>query len=83
MADSRDPRQQYVDARTLLADDIEPLETILGALGALAPGGLLVIDAPFRPVPLEAVLTARGCAVTVEHVAEDHWRLEARTPGGP
>ncbi len=82
MAGDPDPPEARVDARALLADDVEPLDAILAALAGLPPGGRLVVDAPFRPVPLEAVLTGRGCAVTVEPIADGHWRLEAVTPEG-
>lgn len=81
MNEHADPTVQHLDVRPLLDDDVEPLEAILAALGRVAPGGRLVIDAPFRPVPLEALLAGRGCIVTVEHLGADHWRLEATTPG--
>ncbi len=80
---SRAMSEEYVDARVLLEQDIEPLESILAALARLPAGGLLVIDAPFRPLPLEAVLTGRGCTVTVEHRGEGAWRVEAIAPGAP
>lgn len=82
MDEPRARNERTIDARALLDRDVEPLEAILEALGELDPGGRLVIDAPFRPLPLEAVLGGRGCTVTVEHVADDHWRLEAVTPSG-
>ncbi|MCP4873316.1 MAG: DUF2249 domain-containing protein [Proteobacteria bacterium] len=73
---------EHVDASALLERDVEPLEEILAALERLPAGGRLTVDAPFRPMPLEAMLTGRGCAVTVEHRGDGRWRLEAVLPEG-
>lgn len=68
-----------LDVRSLLAEGIDPLPTILAARGRLAPGGTLRVTAPFRPVPLEAVLQGLGMTVTVAQ-AGAAWTLTAVAP---
>jgi hypothetical protein len=46
---------------------------IMEAASSIKPGGTLVIVAPFEPVPLYAVLEARGFAHETEKVAADEW----------
>ena len=53
-----------LDVRPLLAEGTEPFEAIMAAVESLPPGGVLELTAPFEPVPLYAVLRARG----FEHV---------------
>ncbi len=53
-----------LDVRPLLAEGTEPFEVIMAAVESLPPGGVLELTAPFEPVPLYAVLRARG----FEHV---------------
>jgi uncharacterized protein (DUF2249 family) len=55
-----------LDVRPILAGGEEPLEMILESAGGVSAGGVLEITAPFEPVPLYAVLRARGFA----HVTE-------------
>lgn len=54
-----------LDVRPILARGVDPLSEILGTLGKLTPGSVLVITAPFRPRPLEALLGSKGHAVSV------------------
>lgn len=49
-----------LDVRPLLAAGEEPFEAIMAAVAALPPDGMLELTAPFEPVPLYAVLRARG-----------------------
>lgn len=55
----------HLDVRATLAKGVDPLKQILSTIDGLLPGSVLVITAPFRPRPLEALLGARGHAVSV------------------
>ncbi len=72
-----------LDVRPLLARGVDPLTAILAALDAVADRGVLVIDAPFRPAPLLALLARRGHAVAAEALAADHWRVDVIVGGTP
>jgi uncharacterized protein (DUF2249 family) len=71
---ARAGRRRVVDARASLAAGRDPLATILDAAAGLAPGELLVVEAPFDPVPLRRLLQRRGFSDHVEAIAADHWR---------
>ena len=55
-----------LDVRPLLAAGEEPFDAIMAAVAALPPDGILEIIAPFEPVPLYAVLRARGFDHTMQ-----------------
>lgn len=55
-----------LDVRPLLAEGVDPLEVILAEIARIGPAGALLVTAPFRPEPLEALLGERG------------WRASAR-----
>lgn len=54
-----------LDVRPILARGVDPLSEILGRLSELTAGSVLVVTAPFRPRPLEALLGSRGHSVSV------------------
>ena len=64
-----------LDVRPLLDRDEDPLQTIRESLHGLAPGSALHITAPFRPTPLEAVLTDAGHAVDIAPVGDRLWSV--------
>ncbi len=53
----------------------QPMERILEALDALAPGAVLVALTPFRPAPLLPMLQDWGYAFTVEDTPDGHARI--------
>lgn len=55
-----------LDVRPMLAAGEEPFDIIMAAVAALPPDGILEIIAPFEPVPLYAVLRARGFDHTMQ-----------------
>jgi uncharacterized protein (DUF2249 family) len=62
-----------LDVRPLLAEGTEPFEVIMAAVESLPPGGVLELTVPFEPVPLYAVLRARGFDhVVVQSSASAH-----------
>jgi hypothetical protein len=62
-----------LDVRPLLAEGIEPLDTILRAAGGVRVGGTLELTAPFEPVPLYAVLRERGFRHETEHLGASEY----------
>jgi hypothetical protein len=69
---------ERLDVRPLLATGEEPLGPILKRAAGIAPGGVLVIEAPFDPAPLRRVLGNKGFSAHAERLAEDHWRVVFR-----
>ncbi len=64
-----------LDVRPILARGIDPLTDVLATLQTLASSSVLVVTAPFRPKPLEALLTARGNDVQVHAGPNGVWQL--------
>lgn len=65
-----------LDVRPDLERGDEPFVRIMEAAAAIPPGEHLTIIAPFEPVPLYAVLGARGFTHATEHVAPDEWLVQ-------
>lgn len=72
------PGLQLLDVRPILAQGIDPLTAILAALQPLTVGSVLVITAPFRPRPLEALLASKGHGITVVDGSDGHWSTLVR-----
>lgn len=72
-----------LDVRPLLAQGTDPLAHILATVEGLLPGSLLVILAPFRPKPLEALLGSRGHAVSVVPGRDGTFNLVCVIGGAP
>lgn len=67
-----------VDARPTLAAGGEPFDEIMRAAGQVAPGEVLVVFAPFDPVPLQGVLGAQGFSYESEPVGNGDFRVVFR-----
>ena len=70
-----------LDVRPLLSSGEDPFAKIMGVVAKLAPNAVLVLDAPFDPVPLRRVLAGKGFADYAECVAPEHWRVYFRKAG--
>ena len=70
-----DSTDVLLDVRPLLAGGQEPFGVIMKAIEQVPPGGALVLDAPFDPVPLRRLLGSRGFTLEIEQLAEDHFRI--------
>jgi uncharacterized protein (DUF2249 family) len=64
-----------VDVREDLRRGEEPFARIMAAVKALAPAEVLVVRAPFEPVPLYDVLGRRGLAHWTEQCGPGDWRV--------
>jgi hypothetical protein len=73
----------HVDARPLLAQGREPFSVLMAAAERVAPGGLLVVDAPFDPLPLKRLLGGKGFSHVTEEVAPDHFRIRFSRAAAP
>lgn len=69
-----------IDVRPDLAAGREPFGRIMAAVAALPEDGVLLLRAPFEPVPLYQVLGRKGFAHRTEQVAEDHWVVAFSRP---
>jgi TetR/AcrR family transcriptional regulator len=74
---------RVLDVRPLLASGVDPLEAVLDAVGAVGPGGVVKISAPFRPAPLIALLSRRGHAVRDGQIGPGDFALEVVHGGQP
>lgn len=65
-----------LDVRPILARGEDPLDTILNELEAAGPTGCLRVTAPFRPAPLIALLSGKGCRLDVRQPRAGVWVVE-------
>jgi len=68
-------RARVVDARPTLAAGREPFGEIMEAAGQVGDGEVLVVYAPFEPVPLEGVLGEQGFTYQADELDEGDWRV--------
>lgn len=64
-----------LDVRPLLKAGVEPFQAIMGAVEGLAPGQSLILIAPFKPVPLFAVMERKGFAAKSEPLGDGDWQV--------
>jgi uncharacterized protein (DUF2249 family) len=65
----------YLDVREDVRVGREPFARIMAAVDGLRPDGVLVLRAPFEPVPLYRVLARRGFAHWTESGEAEDWRV--------
>ncbi|MCZ6671663.1 MAG: DUF2249 domain-containing protein [Verrucomicrobia bacterium] len=70
-----------VDVRPLCEAGKAPLSTILAAVDRLKPGQKLMLIAPFKPIPLFALLRSRGFKHESKLLDEGGWQLTFRPSG--
>ena len=68
-------RQRHLDVREDIRRNQEPFARIMAAVKALGPDEVLVLRAPFEPIPLYDVLGKRGLAHWTECRAPDDWSV--------
>lgn len=73
-------RAHVVDARPILARGEEPFDTIMDAAQKVGDDEILVVWAPFEPVPLEGVLTEQGFTFEATEVTPGDWRVVFSRP---
>ncbi len=75
LSDVPEPRQRHVDVREDVRRNQEPFARIMAAVKGLGPDEVLVLRAPFEPIPLYDVLGKRGFAHWTECHAPDDWSV--------
>ncbi|WP_195210429.1 DUF2249 domain-containing protein [Actinomarinicola tropica] len=68
-------RAHVIDARPILAAGDEPFQAIMEAASRVGQDEILVVWAPFEPVPLEGVLAEQGFRFVADEVAPGDWRV--------
>lgn len=77
-------RQVHVDVRDDIRRGQEPFARIMAAVKALRPGEVLVLRAPFEPIPLYDVLGKRGFSHWTERRDAADWSVWfSRAEGAP
>lgn len=64
-----------LDVRPVLAAGDDPLERILCQLDQLSAADILLIEAPFDPVPLRRMLAGRGYDNHIISLSPEHWQV--------
>jgi hypothetical protein len=65
-----------LDVREDLKNKIEPFQKIMEAIKELKNvNDTFILHAPFKPVPLFAVLKAKGFSHEEEEVEKKHWKV--------
>jgi uncharacterized protein (DUF2249 family) len=64
-----------LDVREDLNNKLEPFQKIMEAITDLQENDVFILHAPFKPVPLYAVLKAKGFTHEVEEIAKKHWKI--------
>ena len=70
-----------IDLRPLLAEGTDPLQTVLERIASLPADGVLVLDAPFDPLPLRRLLAGKGWSSEARRLADGHWQVTCRRDG--
>lgn len=64
-----------LDVREDLKHKIEPFQKIMEAIKDLKAEDTFVLHAPFKPVPLFAVMKAKGFEHEEEEMEKKHWKV--------
>lgn len=85
LAGLAEARQAHLDVRDDIRRGEEPFARIMAALKSLPADGVLVLRAPFEPVPLYDVLGQRGFSHWSDRRAPDDWSVwfYRERPGAP
>lgn len=64
-----------LDVREDLNNKLEPFQKIMTAISDLIENDVFILHAPFKPVPLFAVLKAKGFSHEAEEIEKKHWKI--------
>ena len=64
-----------LDVRGDLKNKLDPFQRIMGAVIDLKEQDIFILHAPFKPVPLYAVMKAKGFVHEAEELDEKHWKI--------
>ncbi|HYK74812.1 MAG TPA: DUF2249 domain-containing protein [Pseudoneobacillus sp.] len=64
-----------LDVREDLKNKIEPFQKIMTAITDLQDNDVFILHAPFKPVPLFAIMKAKGFTHAIEELEKKHWKI--------
>jgi hypothetical protein len=64
-----------LDVREDIKNKLEPFQKIMGAIKDLDKNDTFILHAPFNPVPLYAVLKAKGFTHETEEIDSKHFKI--------
>lgn len=64
-----------LDVREDLNNKLEPFQKIMEAITGLKEDDIFILHATFKPVPLFAVLKAKGFTHEVVEIEKKHWKV--------
>ncbi len=70
-----EPKLIELDVREDLNKKHEPFQKIMEAVSALKENDTFILHAPFKPVPLFAVMKAKGFTHESEEIEKKHWKV--------
>ncbi len=68
-------RTVELDVREDLNNKLEPFQKIMDAISGLKENDVFILHATFKPVPLFAVLKAKGFTHEAEELEKKHWKI--------
>lgn len=71
-----------LDVREDIDNKLEPFQKIMETMSGLESGDVLILHAPFKPVPLYGVMSAKGFEHEAEKIGEKHWKITFTKKGG-
>ncbi|WP_053366909.1 DUF2249 domain-containing protein [Bacillus sp. FJAT-27245] len=71
-----------LDVREDLKNKLEPFQKIMDAVLVLEENNVFILHAPFKPVPLFAVMKAKGFSHEEEEIGKKHWKVTFTKKGG-
>lgn len=71
-----------LDVREDINNKLEPFQKIMEAMTSLEVNDVLVLHAPFKPVPLYGVMKAKGFQHEEEKIGDKHWKISFTKKGG-
>lgn len=64
-----------LDVREDIKNKLDPFQKIMDAISHLEKKDIFILHAPFKPVPLYAVMKAKGFEHDTEEVDKKHWKV--------
>ncbi|WML47744.1 DUF2249 domain-containing protein [Neobacillus sp. PS3-34] len=64
-----------LDVREDITNKLEPFQKIMEAISGLKGEDVFILHAPFKPVPLFAVMKAKGFTYELEELEKKHWKV--------
>lgn len=77
-----DQKTIELDVREDINNKLEPFQKIMEAISGLEMNDVLILHAPFKPVPLYGVLMAKGFDHEVEKIGAKHYKIIFTKKGG-